>query len=176
VNRTPVIKAIYPHAKQLVDFFFADEANKPLKFDAVIAIEYPRRDMWSIGFITGAGFKSLQEHTGKRLLTIYMPSSPAPMTGYTIIAPVEDVIRLDITVEEAMKWVITGGVLGPLAQEVRPVSGPQLALTRQLSEQLLERRHALDKKLTARLDKVTDQPADSGPATPAPDETRPPGP
>lgn len=147
VTRTPVVKSVYPHAKQLVEFFFSEK--KPLEFDTVCAIEYPRERCWSIAFVTGSGLQTLQEHTGKRMVTVYVPSSPAPMTGYTMFLAADEVVKLDINVEEAMKIVISGGVLMPLQETVRPASGAQLALTQKINEQIRERQTTLLSKSDA---------------------------
>lgn len=144
VTRVPVVKAIYPHAKQLVEFFFSD--NKSIEFDTVAVIEYPRHGLWSIVFVTGTGLKSVQEATGKRMVTVYVPSSPAPMTGYTMVMPAEDVIQIDITVEEAMKFVVSGGVLPPVEEHVKPASGPQYALTHTINEQVRKRQTTMLRK------------------------------
>ncbi|MCA8916170.1 MAG: DUF502 domain-containing protein [Planctomycetes bacterium] len=147
VTRVPVVKSIYPHAKQLVEFFFTD--NKPIEFDTVGVIEYPRRGLWSIAFVTGAGLKSVQEATGKRMVTVYVPSSPAPMTGYCMIMPAEEVIQVDVTVEEAMKFVISGGVLAPREEMVKPASGAQYALSHTINEQIRKRQTTMLRKADA---------------------------
>ena len=137
VTRVPVVKSIYPHAKQLVEFFFTD--NKPIEFNTVAMIEYPRMGIWSLAFVTGAGFKDVQNAVGKRMVTVYVPSSPAPMTGYCMVMPADEVLQIDISVEDAMKWVISGGVLSPNAQSVKPASGAQYALSHDISEQIRKR-------------------------------------
>ncbi len=137
VSKAPVLKLVYPHVKQLVDFFFQEK--KLIEFDKVVACEWPRKGMWSLGFVTGSGLKCLQELTGRRLVTVYFPSSPTPMTGYTHYVPAEDVLSLAISVEDAMKIVISGGVLAPLEEMVKPHSGAQLALARGVDEQVRER-------------------------------------
>ncbi|MCC6466582.1 MAG: DUF502 domain-containing protein [Planctomycetes bacterium] len=137
VTKTPVIRSVYPHAKQLFEFFFSD--NKSIEFDTVCVVEYPRPGLWSIAFVTGAGLKTLQESTGKRMVTVYVPSSPAPMTGYTMFVAADEVLQLDITVEDAMKLVISGGVLAPKAELVRPASGAQFALAHSINEQVRHR-------------------------------------
>ncbi|MCA8935641.1 MAG: DUF502 domain-containing protein [Planctomycetes bacterium] len=144
VTRVPVVRSIYPHAKQLVEFFFTD--NKAIEFDTVGVCEYPRRGLWSICFVTGAGLKTIQDHIGQRTVTIYVPSSPAPMTGYTMILPADDVIQVDISVEEAMKYVISGGVLAPVTELVRPASGAQYALSHTINEQIRKRQTAILRK------------------------------
>lgn len=151
-NKAPVIKLVYPHAKQLVQFFFSDDQENPLKFDTVVVIEWPRKGVWTVGFVTGSGIKCIQEVSGKRLVTVYIPSSPAPMTGYTLLIGADEVYRIDFKVEEVMKWVMTGGVLGPVDEMVRPMTGPQLALARSIDEQVRERRQQMERK-TALLDK-----------------------
>ncbi|MCB9933641.1 MAG: DUF502 domain-containing protein [Planctomycetes bacterium] len=159
VTKVPVIRSIYPHAKQLVEFFFSD--NKAIEFDTVAVIEYPRFGLWSIAFVTGSGLKTVQEATGKRMVTVYVPSSPAPMTGYCMIMPAEDVIQVDITVEEAMKFVISGGVLAPKEEQVRPASGPQYALTHTINEQIRKRQTAILQKSQA-LKKIEEEVAGNG--------------
>lgn len=151
VTRVPVVRSIYPHAKQLVEFFFTD--NKAIEFDTVGVCEYPRAGLWSICFVTGAGLKTIQDHIGQRTVTIYVPSSPAPMTGYTMILPADDVIQVDISVEEAMKYVISGGVLAPASELVRPSSGAQYALSHTINEQIRKRQTAILRK--ANTDKHT---------------------
>lgn len=150
-GKAPIIKNVYPHAKQLVDFFFAEK--KPIEFDKVVAVEWPRERLWSIGFVTGSGLRTLQEHTGKRYVTVYFPSSPAPMTGYTHFVPVDEVLQLEMTVEEAMKLVISGGVLSPLTEMVRPQSGVQMALARKVDQQVRERHEKLAEQ-TAQMTKA----------------------
>jgi uncharacterized membrane protein len=154
VTRVPVVKSIYPHAKQLVEFFFTD--NKPIEFETVAVLEYPRRGLWSIVFVTGTGLRSVQEFTQKRMVTVYVPSSPAPMTGYTMVVAADDVIQIDISVEEAMKYVISGGVLAPKDEMVRPQSGAQLALAGSINEQI-RRRHTSMLRKSQLLRKVEDE-------------------
>ena len=124
VSKFPIVKIIYPYAKQLVDFFFKEE--KKMDYSAVIAFEYPRKGIWAIGFMTGHGLRQLHEHAGRRLASVVVPSSPAPMTGYTVFVPVEDVVALDIDVEEAFRLIITGGVVVPDSQLVS-IDAPPIA-------------------------------------------------
>ena len=121
--RFPVIRFVYPFIRQLTDFVFSE---RRLAFRSVVAIEYPRKGLWSIGFLTGSGFPSLQKVTPRRLVSVLMPTSPTPMTGYLLFVPEEDVIPLDITVDEAFRLVISGGVIRPGDREIvvtRPPHG-----------------------------------------------------
>jgi uncharacterized membrane protein len=106
----PVISKVYPYIKQLVDFLFS-ESDSP-KFSGVVAVEYPRKGIWSVGFRTGDSLKSIAEKIPDSI-TIFIPSSPTPFTGYTITVPKKDTIDLPLTVEEAIRFAVSGGVLIP---------------------------------------------------------------
>ena len=110
MNRIPIVRSIYPYTKQLTDFFLAE---RKFEFETVVAVEYPRKGLRSIGFVTSAGLKRLREHTGQNLVSVFVPSSPMPMTGYTIFVPAEDLVPLPLTVDEALRTVVSGGVLIP---------------------------------------------------------------
>ncbi|MCZ6836256.1 MAG: DUF502 domain-containing protein [Planctomycetota bacterium] len=115
ITTLPVFKQVYPHVKQVVDFLFSDE--KPLSFNRVVVVEYPRKGIWSVGFQTGSSMKSVAEDAGDSV-TIFIPSSPTPFTGYTITVPRDQVRELPITVEEAIRFAVSGGVLIPQHQVI----------------------------------------------------------
>ncbi len=120
----PVISKIYPYIKQLVDFLINDD-EKP-KFGSVVAVEYPRRGIWSVGFLTGDAMQAIKTKLPDSV-TVFIPSSPTPFTGYTITVLKEDTINLPITVEEAIRFAVSGGVLKPdhqLLDEKSRVSVP----------------------------------------------------
>jgi len=108
--RIPVIKAIYPNFKQVTDFVLSE---RKLEFSGVVAVEYPRKGLWSIGLRTGPPMKSVAKAAGKELVTIFIPSSPTPVTGYVITVPVEDTIDLALSIDEALRFTISGGVIKP---------------------------------------------------------------
>lgn len=113
ITAVPVFKQVYPHIKQVVDFLFSDEQKA--KFNRVVLIEYPRKGIWSIGLMTGDTMKSITKESGEAV-TVFIPSSPMPATGYTITVPKKDLIDMPITVEEAMRFTISAGVLIPSSQ------------------------------------------------------------
>lgn len=113
ITAVPVFKQVYPHIKQVVDFLFSDE--KKIKFNRVVLIEYPRKGIWSIGLMTGDTMKMIQAESGEAV-TVFIPSSPMPATGYTITVPKKDIIDMPISVEEAMRFTISAGVLIPSSQ------------------------------------------------------------
>jgi len=114
MGKFPVVKIIYPYARQVVEFFMKEKA---VTFNTVVAIEYPRRGIYSIGFVTGNGMKIIVEKSGQDMVNIFIPSSPTPVTGYTIFVPAADLIALPITVDEAIRIAISGGVLIPEHQQ-----------------------------------------------------------
>jgi uncharacterized membrane protein len=117
----PVIRKVYPYIKQLVDFLFS-ESDSP-KFNGVVAVEYPRKGIWSVGFMTGESLKTIEEKLPNSV-TIFIPSSPTPFTGYTITVSRKDTIDLPLTVEEAIRFAVSGGVLVPDHQESASKSLP----------------------------------------------------
>lgn len=120
ITTLPVFKQVYPHVKQIVDFLFSDERS--MKFNRVVVVEYPRKGIWSVGFMTGDTLRSVAERAGDAV-TVFVPSSPTPFTGYTITVPRDEVRELPITVEEAIRFAVSGGVLVPEHQAVR-AQGP----------------------------------------------------
>ena len=108
--KLPLVKKVYPYIKQITDFMLTK--NK-LTFTRVAAIEYPRKDLWSIALVTGDGLKLLRKACDRELVTVFIPSSPTPFTGYVITVPKEDVRLLDMSIEEALRFTISGGVITP---------------------------------------------------------------
>jgi|FLOH01.1.fsa_nt_gi uncharacterized membrane protein len=123
----PGVRAVYPYAKQLVEFFISDNE---LEFDTVVAVPYPNKYVYSLGFVTSQSLKSMREATGKNLVSIFIPSSPMPMTGYTIHVPREILIRVPITVDEALRITVSGGVLVPPSEFVGRGIGEELEATK----------------------------------------------
>jgi len=115
ITSLPVFKQVYPYVKQVVDFLFSDD--RPIKFNRVVLIEYPRKDIWTMGFLTGKSMRSIREQLGNSV-SVFIPSSPTPFTGYTMTVRREEVIELPITVEEAIRFTVSGGVLVPTHQRV----------------------------------------------------------
>ncbi len=106
----PLVKQVYPYIKQITDFFLA---KRELTFSQVVALEYPRRGSWSIGLVTGTGLRKVVDDFKKDYLTVFVPTSPTPFTGYVIMVPKEETIALDLTIEEGLRFVISGGVITP---------------------------------------------------------------
>ncbi len=112
--RIPLVKKVYPYIKQITDFVLA---KKKLSFNKVVALQYPRKGVWSVGMVTGTGLKKIVNAHEKEFLTVFVPSSPTPFTGYVIMTPKDETIELDMSVEEALRFTISGGVITPAEHE-----------------------------------------------------------
>ncbi len=120
-HRLPVIKLIYPHVKQVTDFLLSE---RKIEFSRVVMVQYPREGIWSLGLVTSPGMLAVQEQVGSDMLTVFIPSSPTPVTGYTITVFRSDVIDLPISIDEALKFTISGGVILPLGQRTAQSPSP----------------------------------------------------
>ncbi len=123
LHKIPIFKVIYPYAKQVTDFFLED---KKFDYDLVVAVPYPRKGIYSIAFVTGDGMKAVTQAAGKQLVNVFIPSSPTPITGYTIFVDPEEIVPLDMTVDQALRFTISGGVIVPPSQ-VQPSRKPKIA-------------------------------------------------
>jgi len=127
ITSLPVVRKVYSWIKQVVDFLFrGQDGERAIKFSRVVAVQYPRKGIWAIGFQTGPVLKTLSEKVGTDAITVFVPSSPTPFTGYTITVSKADTVDLPLTVEEAIGFTISGGVLRPDAEQLPVVSMPQV--------------------------------------------------
>jgi len=110
LNRMPVVRNIYGTAKQIVETVMNSGTSA---FREVALVEYPRRDMWTIGFITGRSVDEVAGIGGEPLVNVFVPTTPNPTSGFLLFLPERDVHRLSMTVEEAVKLVISGGIVAP---------------------------------------------------------------
>jgi len=112
VNRMPVVRSVYSGVKQIAETVFA-QADRSL--EKACLIEYPRRGIWAIGFISTAakGEVSKRAGSGQKMQSIFVPTTPNPTSGFLLFFPAEDVIELDMSVEDAAKLVISAGLVYP---------------------------------------------------------------
>ena len=106
----PVFSKVYISFKDIAQAFFGDKSGV---FKRVVFIEYPRKGLYALGFVTQEKPWELSTLTGKDLITVFVPSPPNPATGLFVFVPKEDVIESRVTVEEALKMVISGGAVPP---------------------------------------------------------------
>jgi uncharacterized membrane protein len=117
LGRLPVVSNVYSSVKQVTDFFLSE---RNLEYNRVVAVEYPRRGIWSLGFVTSDSFLELTAAAGEPLLTVLMPTSPMPMTGFTVNVPRSEVLDLNVTLDQAFQFCLSCGVLVPPQQRVTP--------------------------------------------------------
>lgn len=111
VGPFPLLRHIYPWIRQIFTFLFS---KNNLSFKKVVLVGYPCKGSWSLGFITNEGFKEAKLKSGQELLSIFVPLVPNPTSGFLIFASSKDVIFLDISIKEAMKLILSGGILNPV--------------------------------------------------------------
>jgi uncharacterized membrane protein len=121
IMNTPLLRNVYPYIKQVTDFVLTQENQKKI-FSHVVAVEYPRKGIWSIGFVTGTGLENVVSTVKKEFLTVIIPTSPTPFTGFVITVPKKQTIDLDMTVEEALRFIVSGGVITPEKERVKKIS------------------------------------------------------
>lgn len=112
VHRMPVVRSIYSGVKQIAETIFAQSERS---FETACLVQYPRRGIWAIGFISTStkGEVAQKAETGGDLLSVFIPTTPNPTSGFLLFFPKEDVIELDMSIEDAAKLVISAGLVYP---------------------------------------------------------------
>ena len=110
LSQMPVIRNVYSAVKQILETVLAQQSNA---FREAILIEYPRRGIWAIGFITGHTKGEVQNLTEEECINVFLPTTPNPTSGFLLFVPVKDIVPLSMSVEEAIKMVISGGIVTP---------------------------------------------------------------
>jgi uncharacterized membrane protein len=116
MGRIPLVKGIYSLFKQVANTVLHKDKQS---FRKVVLIEYPRRGIWMVGFVTGRTEGEIQELTDRRVINVFVPTTPNPTSGFYILVPEEDAQVLEMTVEDAFKLVISGGMVTPI--DTRPL-------------------------------------------------------
>ena len=130
VMRIPLVRAIYPAVKQVTDFLLADRARaNQFAGSRVVAVQPHAEGIWSIGLVTGPGLKTLNDATGDDMVTVFVPSTPTAFSGYVLVVPRKSVVELPLTVEEAMRMLLSGGVLAPPTEGLEAAEAPTEVVT-----------------------------------------------
>lgn len=124
LNRMPVIRGVYSATKQILETVLA---NKATAFREVVLVEYPRRDAWVIGFITGTTEGEVQELTREEMVNIFVPTTPNPTSGFLLFVPRSDIVPLHMSVEEGIKMVVSGGIVTPPDRRTPEERQPRVA-------------------------------------------------
>lgn len=110
VDRMPVIRTIYGAIKQIFETIMASKSNA---FREPVMMEYPRKGVWSIGFVTGRSEGEVQRLTEDETINVFVPTTPNPTSGYLLFVPKKDLIFLEMSVEQAVKLVVSAGIITP---------------------------------------------------------------
>ena len=110
IGRIPLVRNIYQAIKQFTEAVFSTTSSH---FKQVVMIEFPRPGLYSVGFLAGPARGELETRTGQKVMSLFIPCTPNPTTGYYVLVPEKDLIYLDMTVEEAFKLIVSGGLVLP---------------------------------------------------------------
>jgi len=112
MNKVPVVKSIYSSVKQVNDVLFMERDTT--SFNRACIVEYPRHGIWSIGFVTSDTAQEIENKSGHhKMVNVFIANTPTPATGFLIMLPSKDIQLLDMKIDDAFKYVISGGVLKP---------------------------------------------------------------
>jgi uncharacterized membrane protein len=117
VARIPLVRSLYGGTKKLAETLFSENSNA---FRKVVLIEWPRKGLWSVGFMAGEPLREARERAGQDMLTVFIPTTPNPTSGFIMQAPKDEVVILDMSVEEGMRYIISLGVASPAGRPVPP--------------------------------------------------------
>jgi uncharacterized membrane protein len=110
LGRIPLVRTIYTSAKKVTETIFSSGGKS---FRKVVMVEYPRREMWSLAFMTGDGAGEVEAHTGEKMVNVFIPTTPNPTSGFVLMVPVKDVIELSMSTDEGLRMILSAGVVGP---------------------------------------------------------------
>jgi uncharacterized membrane protein len=113
LQRMPVVRSIYGTLKQIFETVLAQSSRS---FREVVLVEYPRRGLWAIAFVTGPTRGEIRERFSEELVNVFLPTTPNPTSGFLLFVPARDLIHLEMSIEDGMKLVISGGIVTPPAQ------------------------------------------------------------
>ena len=124
VDRMPFVRSIYSGAKQIAETVFAQTERS---FEEACLVQYPRKGIWAIGFVSTAARGEVAEkaETGSKLLSVFVPTTPNPTSGFLLFFPEEDVVMLDMSIEDAAKLVISAGLVYPNGTDPTKLPAPK---------------------------------------------------
>ena len=123
VARMPVVSSIYAAVKQIFESVLGSSATS---FREVVLVEFPRREMWTLGLVIGEAYGELSEKTGQKLYNVYLPTTPNPTSGYLVFLARDQMVKLEMSVDDCMKMIVSGGIVTPpyIAKQTIPTAAP----------------------------------------------------
>jgi uncharacterized membrane protein len=125
LNRIPVVRSIYSSVKQVSDTLFSDSGNA---FRKAVLVQWPRPDVWTIAFVTGTPGGDVTNHLHGDYVSVYVPTTPNPTGGYFVMLKKSDCIELKMSVDEALKYIVSMGVVVPGGFQAAPHSTQNVQL------------------------------------------------
>jgi len=113
INRVPLVRNVYSSVKQVTDFLFTDP---DLEYTRVVAVEYPRKGIWTVAFVTGESMVDIESAANEPVMSVLIPTSPMPFTGFTVTVKKSETVDLNISVDQAFQFVVSCGVVVPPQQ------------------------------------------------------------
>jgi len=110
LNRMPVVRSVYSAIKQILETVMAAQSDA---FRQAVLVQYPRKDIWAIGFVTGSTKGEVGKYINENMINVFMPTTPNPTSGFLLFFPEKDLIYLKMSVEDALKLVVSGGMVIP---------------------------------------------------------------
>jgi uncharacterized membrane protein len=132
LSRMPVVRSVYSTLKQIFETVLAQSSRS---FREVVLVEYPRRGIGAIGFVTGPTRGEIQDRSEDELVNVFLPTTPNPTSGFLLFVPKKDLIHLDMSIEEGIKMVISGGIVGPSRESTVDLMRPQPRLQARTSDE-----------------------------------------
>ncbi|HEX9810580.1 MAG TPA: DUF502 domain-containing protein [Burkholderiales bacterium] len=124
LNRIPLVRTIYTSAKKITETIFSSGGKS---FRKVVMVEYPRREMWTLAFVTGDGVAEVEAHTGESMVNVFIPTTPNPTSGFVFMVPRKDVIELSMSTDDGLRLILSAGVVTP---EYKKAASPQKNVSR----------------------------------------------
>lgn len=110
VARIPIVRSVYGAVKQIFESVLRSETRS---FREAVLVEFPRKGMWTLGFVIGESSFEISEKAGSPLFSVFVPTAPNPTSGYLVFLPRTDMSRLEMSVEDSMKMIVSGGIVSP---------------------------------------------------------------
>ncbi|KTD64074.1 DUF502 domain-containing protein [Legionella spiritensis] len=117
--KIPLVRSIYNASKQVIQAIFSTNSQA---FRKVLLIQYPREGLWSLAFLTGSPGKELFAHTEDEMLSVFVPTTPNPTSGFLMMVPKKDAVEIGMSIDEALKYIISLGVMQPALTSELPVN------------------------------------------------------
>ncbi len=113
IDRVPLVRNVYSSVKQVTDFLFTDP---DMEFTRVVAVEYPRKGIWTVAFVTGESMLDIESAANEPVMSVLIPTSPMPFTGFTITVKKSETVDLNLTIDQAFQFIVSCGVVVPPQQ------------------------------------------------------------